>query len=424
MANMRGIQLKQFMTDKHGNIAMLFAFMAVPAFTAVGMSLDYARAQRVQLGLQVSLDSAVISGKNATTDANHTLAKNVFASNFGHPMGVTVTPAFSRDGSGNLKGTASASVATTISAIMNIPTITVRAAATAGPDSTSASGGATPCIHVLDPTATQALYMNSDTNMNAPLCEIHVSSTAGVAAKFVSDAQVAFKQVKIGGGKSGNLLGTTIETNSSSVYGDPYFGRVPAVTVGACDWTNLTVDGGLVNPGVYCGATTFGGSDLVINPGLYVFKSIPATTGNPAKPGTLTINSTEIHGDGVTFYFADNKAKMAAYLAKEKSSLKAPTSGPYNGLLMFEAVSDVKKDVTWHSGDKQSLEGVIYLPSWNLTIDSTSDWKLSHISMAVNKLVMISVSKMPITPYIYVDGSGNTVTLPGSGPVVIGRLTN
>lgn len=67
--------LARFAPDRSGNIALMFAVLAVPMISAVGMAVDLSRAYRVTSITQNALDSAVLAaGRAGQTTTTNTLA--------------------------------------------------------------------------------------------------------------------------------------------------------------------------------------------------------------------------------------------------------------------------------------------------------------------------------------------------------------
>ena len=87
-----------------------------------------------------------------------------------------------------------------------------------------------------------------------------------------------------------------------------------------------------VNPGTYCGGLSFTGVDVTLNPGVYVI------TGNLSINNHHSITGPSLSGSGVTIYMTkDSTHGYGAISISNASSisLSAPTSGPYEGILIF-----------------------------------------------------------------------------------------
>jgi len=70
-----------FTQDSRGTIAVTFGIAFIPLTMAIGVALDYSRANDVRASLQAALDSAVLAGaKDGTTTWSDT-ALNTFNAN-------------------------------------------------------------------------------------------------------------------------------------------------------------------------------------------------------------------------------------------------------------------------------------------------------------------------------------------------------
>ncbi len=77
--------LKRFCTDERGNLALMFAFAAIPFLLAAGLAVDYGRTVAAKHRLQVALDSAVLATgalRYADDEARKALGKAYFEANF------------------------------------------------------------------------------------------------------------------------------------------------------------------------------------------------------------------------------------------------------------------------------------------------------------------------------------------------------
>jgi Flp pilus assembly protein TadG len=134
---------KQFARNRHGNFAIAFAVSAAFIVMAVGGALDFSTAVTVRKHLQAAIDGAVLAAASKGTTIDQTYAKQFFATNVS-AYSVSATNGlvtknwtdvdalnFTQDASGNIVGTAHASMKTSLVAIAGISTIgiTVTAAA-------------------------------------------------------------------------------------------------------------------------------------------------------------------------------------------------------------------------------------------------------------------------------------------------------
>ncbi len=66
-------------------------------------------------------------------------------------------------------------------------------------------------------------------------------------------------------------------------------------------------------------------------------------------------------GTGVTFYFADQS--MIQFNSGAAINIKAPTSGQYKDLVMFEKSGLAVSQLPFNNAPNFTLDGIIYLPS-------------------------------------------------------------
>ena len=78
-------RIKEFRSNKDGNVAIIFGFAVVPFMIAAGMAVDYGRGVVAKHELQVALDSAVLAAGSlriAEPDDRKALGKAFFEANF------------------------------------------------------------------------------------------------------------------------------------------------------------------------------------------------------------------------------------------------------------------------------------------------------------------------------------------------------
>ena len=357
---------------------MIFALSALPVIAAIGAAVDFSKVNDVKSQMQNALDAAVLAGVTQASASQVSMATAVFAADFDAKYGTSSTPSFTQNADGTLSGTASTSVSMSFLSALQVPpfALTVNSTATPGRQAT-VSPAASVCILLLN-QAKQGLLVNSGVVLNAPTCEVHVASTSNPAAMFNSTLGV--KTICIKGStvtKNGGVTPPTV-TNCATV-SDPFASRMPAVTVGSCDFNNQTYNGSTtLNPGTYCGWTNFNGSGtLTLNPGLYIIKS-----------GGMTFNSGwTVTGTGVTFYLVDQNATLT-FNGNVNANLSAPTSGTYANILMFEpsGLSNTNLPINGTSGS--SFTGLMYLPSRDVTINSVSNVTSAKVTMVFSTLIL------------------------------------
>jgi hypothetical protein len=77
------------------------------------------------------------------------------------------------------------------------------------------------------------------------------------------------------------------------------------------------------------------------------------------------------------------------------------------GILIFENSNrgsnwDLSIDLSITDATQQTWEGLVYLPSANLTLDGFEDWTTFKISLAANTVLIKNWSGMTWEPYVWV----------------------
>jgi hypothetical protein len=359
--------------DRSGNVAMVVALLLPVLVLTTGGAIDVVHAETVRSDLRSVLDSATLA---AAGDGDDRRAKVMIGSHLGARTDVTdYTAEFSfSNKQRTVVGQASATVDAHFLGIIGLPSLTVTAEAEA-----AMGDGARPCITLLDPTASQALLVNSGAKLEAPSCEIHVHSTASPAAIFnggtkldVAKICVAGSRVIKNGGWSGN-----VET-SCNASEDPFAGTLPTPPTSACTDLGGVREGRTARfrPGVYCGGINFNSSvDVEFAPGLYVIRG-----------GNWMVNGGDWTGSGVTFYFEDSS--RIHFNTGVKAKLSAPKDGLYRDILLFEKTGLGQSNFLFDDSRGSELDGLMYLPSRNMTYNSGSDARGDRLTMVFNTLIL------------------------------------
>jgi Flp pilus assembly protein TadG len=429
--------LKRFRSDDRGVAMVLFALAMLPLSMAAGAAVDYTRAAQARSALQSELDSAVLSG--AGQDTGRAEAAKAMMESFNTPPGVEITGSNFDAVGDRVSGTVEAVVQTTMMRIVNIDSMDISVSSTAQLETDVKEGVNTPdqvikhettvpgnpvCILVKNASAGQSLLINGGVRITAPGCEMHVRSTSNNAATLNNVDNVNMRSVCIKGkANPWNGVKPASFVQNCPAIDDPYAGKLPAVTVannncstrngGSYDanssgknlvlaqgnycninfnsgFTSITLNGnykGLnlsgngtsytLNPGVYENVNINSGPSVVtFNPGLYIWK------------GTTNWNSgIRFVGNGVTFYYPDAGSYIQIN-SQAQIDLRAPTSGPYTGILFFEASNLSSSSFSVNGASNQHFEGLIYWPSRHVTFNAQSNVTADKVSLVVDKLTL------------------------------------
>lgn len=366
-----------------GNVAIIFALALLPMIALAGAAIDYRRASTLKTELQAAIDSAVLAGAKGGGDSKLTdieIAERYFHANYIDPSTVVGSLRF-QSADGRLEGQVQATLPTSILGIMNIPEIDVGARAVAKVE----TEGADVCILLVSETANQSLLANSGAKINAPTCEIHVRSTANPAAIVNAGTSLDVHRICVKGQKVilNGGANPPLETNCDAIE-NPFAGKLPKPSTG-CTHNNWSPPNNVstitMSPGVYCGWTNFNGSPTItLQAGVYVVKS-----------GGWNVNSgATFKGDGVTIHFADTS--KIQFNGNVSIDLTAPKSGTYAGIVMYEADGLSTSQFVFNGTNGANFEGLMYLPSRDVTFNSSHTMTSKKQTMVFNTMIMNSTN--------------------------------
>lgn len=353
---------------------MIFALSLLPIIGAIGVAVDFSKANDVRSQLQNSLDAAVLAGVTDISANQVGTAGKVFDGDFQGKYTTSAARSFTQNADGSLTGTANTSVPMSFLSALQVPPFALTVNATAAPGRQATSPV---CILLVNQLKSQALLVNSGAVLNAPSCEVHVASTQNPAAMF--NATLNVKRICIKGANITKNGGVTppADTNCATI-SDPFAGKLPTVTAGTCINQSPLSGNVTLNPGTYCGGVNFNGSGtLTLNPGLYILKS-----------GSMILNSGwTVNGTGVTFYFADQNSYIQ-FNGNVTANLSAPTTGTYANILMFEPTGLSNTNLPINGTSGSSFTGLMYLPSRDVTINSVSNVSSNSVTMVFSTLIL------------------------------------
>ncbi len=372
-------RLRLLRRDRSGNMAIIAALGAIPMVLAIGFAIDYTRAASARSDLQEAVDAAVLAGARDGTANWATVATNMFNASLRTTDFTLASKTFTLDGSGHYVGTANGTVKTTFSGLMAVTSLPVSATATAVVKAASDKV----CILLLNTSATPGLLLNGGANISAPNCQVHVKSTGNPAVTFNASTTLSTKKTCIAGANVLDNGGTHPNVSKScATVADPFAGTLPTPASSSCTYSNVNVNGGTytASPGVYCGWINLNSSPTInFQPGVYVIKG-----------GGVNANGGTWNGTGVTFYFPDSS--YIQFNGTVKLNLSAPTTGTYANLLMYEATGLAKSAFTMNATNGATLNGLLYLPSRQLTLNSGASVASNSLTMVLDTLTVNQVN--------------------------------
>ena len=243
-----------------------------------------------------------------------------------------------------------------------------------------ASGGNT-CMYALDPSGANAVTVDALAAVQAN-CGIMVesSSPAALSCNLLAAMHVR-PAINVVGGDEKFLCSASPSPHTHAAMPNPAdpFASLPKPAVPACGNSTrspyhganvpLTIIGNatLYSDSAYCGGINIlPGANVTFMPGTYVVK--PQAGLLAALTGGFSIDlGANVSGSGVTFYLTGPSGGvtfLASSITFGTTTLTAPTSGTYAGVLFFQDPQDSTPDVVLGSTAwNTDLEGAFYFPS-------------------------------------------------------------
>ena len=297
----------------------------------------------------------------------------------------------------------------TFSSILGKPTATVSARSTAA----AFSGGGGGCVYVLGPGPGTDVSMSGTATLQSG-CGVFVDSS-GSAAVLMSGSP----SITATGGATVNIVGNWLKSGTGTISPAPNIGAPVAADPfaamnppsGWASYPNCTVTGSLVSgsgattvapptPGGNCivsGAINLSGSaSIAFSPGFYVIKN-----------GITTSGSASVSGAGVTFYDPTGGITMSGSGA---INITAPTSGPWEGIAIFQDRSNSSGD-TLSGGINQQINGVVYIPKGALTFSGGSGVSATNTTLVVNTITFSGATYIKAAASTQFTGGGGGIAL-------------
>jgi hypothetical protein len=326
--------------------------------------------------LQTAADAGAIAGaaeQQFLTVDSTTLTAVVDAATAQNGMangsnGVTVTvnnpPASgSHSGSAYVEVIVSQAAPTYFMKLFHLNSMTVSARSVAG------NGPASGCIYTLDTSGTD-IGMTGSGVLSMPDCGIVVDSASSNALKLTGSGSIAAESI--------GIVGNYTETGSGSISPAPVTGLAPVanplawltapsfvasscladphITGSSSNTIGPTVAGGTI---CYNGLSMTGSGSLTMQPGVYIINGGFSQTGS----GTIT-------GSGVTIYLAPPNGSLSL-TGSGALNVTAPTSGAYDGILLYEDPNDTNSIKITGSGGSD-MEGIFYAPAASLSLTGSA----------------------------------------------------
>jgi Bacterial Ig-like domain (group 3)/Matrixin len=216
-------------------------------------------------------------------------------------------------------------------------------------------------IVVLDPTASGALSLSGNASINIP-GSVVVDSSSKTALTESGNAQITAAGIQVVGSaqKSGNATWSPAPITGAALVSDPLAGLAAPTGGPAQGSVNLGGNSVLaINPGIYTQINVSGNAKLTLNPGVYILAG-----------GGLTVSgNASVSGSGVTLYNTESAFPSAGgtyggitLSGNGTFNLTAPTSGPYAGVVLFQARTNTRA-IALRGNAAEGLGGTVYAPA-------------------------------------------------------------
>ncbi len=399
--------LGHFSEDTKGSILPTAAVLLTVIIGIAGAAVDYSRQVNARSKLQDIVDASVLAGAHTPGNNNDklTVAQNYFNADIANftqlaTRAPSIDLEFTPDGA--LLGRASADIPLFLSGVLIDGPLQVGVAAEVGINEPESS----PCVYVLA-NQPQAAIFNGGANIVAPSCDINVHSERNPAILFNAGANLDINRLCVAGSNIINNGGTVnnLETNCTKTP-DPFAGVFTNPPVPVACTTRGPQDGPFhrIPAGKHCNTIFNGSPTIEFEPGVHIID------------GTMIWNSgSTINAPGVTFYFPNTDSQIRPN-GNHVINASAPTSGIYEGILMFENTQNPtnnnrKRQYIINGSPDENLEGIIYLPNRDLTYNSGGNITANKTTIVVNRLT-VNGSGLNITPFEEpTTGSNQTVFL-------------
>lgn len=395
----------RFFESARGNIIISFSLALIPFIAAAGVAIDYGRGVYLQTHLQNSTDAAALAAASlkGRSDSQRTaMAATVFSANF--PLiqqRPTLRVKIKQD---EVTVRATADIANTFMKALG------RAKTSIGALSTAVFGAsAGPCVLTLNRTSKESLMLNSKSRIVSPTCRVQVNSRHREALFANSRSHISAESICVKGRwqtNSGSSFAPRPDTCPQVADPLAHLPKPPQAN-GSCDWRDVKVTGHTtLQPGVYCKKLELdSGARVTFEPGIYVMRD-----------GEFIVNSgARAKGQDMMMYLEGSNNARFNINSDSHIAFSGRTSGPYAGLVFFQERGSRADHSILNSDSSSIIEGVIYLPSTSLHLNSkgviskASPWT----GIIVDKLELNSDSIMTINT----DYAASSVPPPaGIGP--------
>lgn len=363
-------KLAEFRSNEGGNIATMTAILSPVLVGGMGLGAEAGYWYYSKNELQNAVDAAAHATALRSNNGDAQAALEDIATFVVGQAGVNLTQSnvavnqpptqggFINDG-GAVEIDVTRSVPRMFSAMWDNTPVQINARAVA-----TAQSGGRGCVIALSDTEQGALSITGSADINLDQCDF-VSNAAGVSFEMTGNGSTAVANCVQATGTATTTAGltttcATLRENSAPI-ADPFASVPEPVATGACQSSSVGKNNQstTVTPAEahtsgmsairYCNGMNIRGN-VTLNPGLYLIEG-----------GEFKINSNAtITGTGVTFFLADGVE--IRFNGTASLDVTAPSSGVYNGILIFGSRAGTNMDHRINGNISTVLNGAIYTP--------------------------------------------------------------
>ncbi len=414
--------------DESGQLLVVTSLSLLVVLGIMGMGLDAGMLFHAKRTVQIAADAAAVAGaldyrynndkQSAIAAGQDAAAQNGYTNG---KDGVTVTinmpPKYGdlKGLNGYIEAIVQAPSPTFFLRTLGFHSVNIASRAIAGTGSTYA------CIWALDRSGS-SVSIKGSAELYTPKCAIYDDSSSASALTLTGGGAITAKSIGIVGGYSSSSNGYLSPTPRTGLApaADPLAGLVaPTVSTATCSNSscNVSVSGGsniTLYPGTYGSISNSGSGTITFEPGNYIITGSVSSSSNGGivfGSGNYTIDgnlsdtggsymtfgtglyivggtlklagSGSITGDSVTFY-TEGSTSIAG---GSNLLLKAPTSGTYSGILIFQARSD-SQTLSVAGGSGSTVEGILYAPTAAVTLSGSSTGTAMSLDIVCDTLTV------------------------------------
>ena len=385
--------------DERGNVAILFALMAVPLLLLTGLAIDIARVRHTESIAQAALDSAVLAGVKEYPSKMKSIAEAFYSANAAVHFGASSTPSFGLRSDGKLWGSQAVVVPTPFGSLAGIPTMTVNVSATAAASADefcvlalAGSGAATAIRTNGAGSANLGCNIKSNSsmtcfghNLGAPIANATGTNSGCGVTQLSNKPAVSDPYTELAG---------NVPTDTCAIYP-----KIPTVKNGVAlplgnQWHGSYTLSGNVR---FCGDQQLTANTTINSPNgavLVIYNGVLDLNG-------FTLKGAQ--GSGLTIVFAGTDNSLYSHILTGGGTLDftAPTSGAWKGVVIYQ-IPTLSINVHFTAAGNSpawNLTGLVYLPHASVTL-----------SGAVNKSSNGASCLALVVDNIIVNGTGAIFT--------------